>query len=176
MVVLITATCLGSCIPARAGVRCRTAELGEDATHVLRCTRGRWRRIATKADVARALAAIAASRTTVPLPPVSACDAGLLASLFVDGGTIGGLPVEGTTNGSWCSGGWGLVNWVSGGRPHVALVRTADGAILDDWTSEICAPAAIAAEMLQARGVDGQSATALVQARNFAVSASPSPC
>ena len=52
----------------RAGTRCRTTEWGQDATHVLRCQRGRWVRTATKAQVAQLILAVLRSQTTTTTP------------------------------------------------------------------------------------------------------------
>ncbi len=57
----------------RAGAKCRTTDFGADATYVLKCTNGRWVRIATKAQVAQLVIAILQARTTtsttVAAPP-----------------------------------------------------------------------------------------------------------
>ena len=58
---------LTSCIVAVAGARCRTKEVGNDATHVLVCKNGRWVRFISKADglaLINRLKAEAAARTT----------------------------------------------------------------------------------------------------------------
>lgn len=52
------------CQPAKAGRRCRTLDWGDDGTHVLRCEKGRWRRVMTRGQAILILKAIAASRTT----------------------------------------------------------------------------------------------------------------
>lgn len=57
------------CQPARAGRRCRTTDWGNDGTHVLRCQKGRWRRVMTRAQAIAILQAIAASRTTTTTTP-----------------------------------------------------------------------------------------------------------
>ena len=70
---LIATSALVACQPAVAGARCRTTEMGEDATHVLKCVGGRWVRQTTKEQVARALIAIAQARraaTSTTAPPV----------------------------------------------------------------------------------------------------------
>ncbi len=66
LVVAMAATACQSGV--RAGARCRTTDWGQDATHVLKCERGRWARKATKAQVAQLLLAILRSRATTTAP------------------------------------------------------------------------------------------------------------
>lgn len=67
---VVLATTLAGCQPARAGARCRTADFGDDGAHwVLQCSKGRWRRLVTKQQVAAiVLAAEAAKQATTPVP------------------------------------------------------------------------------------------------------------
>ncbi len=55
---------LPGCQIAKAGTRCRHAgETGQDATFVLQCKAGRWRRIMTKVQAAQILAALITARS-----------------------------------------------------------------------------------------------------------------
>lgn len=65
IVVLVALALLGAvgCQPARAGARCRTVDWGRDATHVLQCRKGRWVRVMTIQQAAKAIAAVAAARS-----------------------------------------------------------------------------------------------------------------
>ena len=77
VVAALAATVLVACQTGRVGRRCATKDFGQDATHVLVCKQGRWRRLMTKAQAAEAIAAIArakaaedaATSTTAPPPP-----------------------------------------------------------------------------------------------------------
>jgi hypothetical protein len=65
---------LGGCRVARAGTRCHTTEWGRDAAFALQCRNGRWVRVMTLGDAARALAQVNAARaaaTTTTAPPVA---------------------------------------------------------------------------------------------------------
>jgi len=74
---LVIAVVATGCINGvKAGQRCRTADFGADATHVLRCQRGRWVRVATKAQVATLVIAILKARTTAPTPTAPTAPSG----------------------------------------------------------------------------------------------------
>ncbi len=62
--VALFAIVLPGCLNVRAGQRCATTDFGRDATHVLRCQRGRWVRIATIGQVTTLVINILKSRTT----------------------------------------------------------------------------------------------------------------
>lgn len=78
VVVIATAAmvmALTSCIVAVAGARCRTQDVGNDATHVLVCKNGRWVRFISKSDglalIARLKAEEAARNTTTTATPAT---------------------------------------------------------------------------------------------------------
>jgi len=70
----------------RAGARCRTTDFGADATHVLRCQRGRWVRVATKQQVAQLFIAIVRVRAAAPpaAPPAGSTGATLTDTTLAD--------------------------------------------------------------------------------------------
>ena len=75
--IVVTLALLGAvgCQPAKAGAGCRTVDWGRDSTHVLQCRKGRWVRVMTIGQAARAIALVVAARqattTTRPPSPVS---------------------------------------------------------------------------------------------------------
>jgi len=60
---------LPGCLNARVGQRCSTTAFGRDATHVLRCQRGRWVRVATIEQVTILVINILKARTTTTTAP-----------------------------------------------------------------------------------------------------------
>lgn len=57
LALVVVATALTGCLPAKVGTRCKGTELGRDSTHVLTCTKGRWTRAISFDDAARLFAA-----------------------------------------------------------------------------------------------------------------------
>jgi len=66
-ILAITSQCLSACQTARAGARCATGAVARDATHVLQCRNGRWRRTITTSQAAALVQAILRAR--IPPPP-----------------------------------------------------------------------------------------------------------
>lgn len=62
--VVALTTALTGCQTARVGARCRGTGFAQTATHVLRCTNGRWRILMTKAQAIQLLVAIRNNTTT----------------------------------------------------------------------------------------------------------------
>jgi len=73
---------LPGCLNARVGQRCATTDFGRDATHLLRCQRGRWVRVATIEQVTAVVINIlkARSTNTMARPPTSTSPTALPAS------------------------------------------------------------------------------------------------
>jgi surface antigen len=67
---VVVATLVTGCQPARAGARCRTTDWGDDGRDwVLQCRNGRWVRALTKQDAAKILLA---ARPAAATPPTDA--------------------------------------------------------------------------------------------------------
>ncbi|MEZ5320794.1 MAG: hypothetical protein R2698_01695 [Microthrixaceae bacterium] len=68
---LLLTTVLVGCQTARIGARCRGNDFGQTSTQILRCTRGRWRVIMTKAQYVQLLVALH-NRSTTTTPATAA--------------------------------------------------------------------------------------------------------
>ena len=67
--VLVVTAVLSGCQAGKVGGRCKAGTVAQDATHVLVCQKGRWKRLISKADGLRKLAEIKAAEERAKLPP-----------------------------------------------------------------------------------------------------------
>ncbi len=135
-VTLIAAGCQQN---VRAGARCRTTDFGADATHVLRCQRGKWVRVATKEQVAQLLIAIIRARATAPpaTPPSGSSDAALADTARPNRVIGDGSPASCTSDAVVNAVALGGVIAFDCGSDPVTIVMTRTAKIFNDTGPEI---------------------------------------
>lgn len=85
LALMVVATVLTGCRPAKVGARCTGTELGRDGTHVLTCTKGRWTRAISFYDVGKLIK----EQTRRPLSGVKEiASGGSFNCALIDDGTV----------------------------------------------------------------------------------------
>lgn len=85
LALMVVATVLTGCRPAKVGAKCTGTELGRDGTHVLTCTKGRWTRAISFYDVG----VLIKEQTRRPLSGVKKIAAGASFNCaLIDNGTV----------------------------------------------------------------------------------------
>lgn len=171
---VLVAGLLTGCQSARAGRRCATDDFGQDSNYVLQCRRGRWVRIMTKADAARAILAInlrggqAATGEVAHQPGghIDALDAGLYrVSVRGWARDSDGGPVQVHL---WVDGTWATSMAADIDRPDIAPVPGGDSRV--GFSGSVAVPAGARRACVYAINLPGSPGSdQLVECRNLRV-------